>query len=75
MVETNRRGLLRSAVAVALHSLVARDALAFARSRSPVAEHAEEALGAIPPRERLLLDFDWRFFPGPSAGLQIASKR
>ncbi|MDB6010577.1 MAG: glycoside hydrolase family 2 sugar binding protein, partial [Gammaproteobacteria bacterium] len=64
MVETNRRELLRSAVAVAVHSLVARNALALGRSQSPIVEHAEAALGAVPPRERLLLDFGWQFLPG-----------
>jgi beta-galactosidase len=64
MVETHRRALLRSAVAVAVHSLFVRNALALGTSRSPVAEHPVEALGAVAPRERLLLDFGWRFIPG-----------
>jgi beta-galactosidase len=64
VVETNRRELLRSAVAVALYSLVARNALAHRLSRSALVEHAQEARGAAPPRERLLLDFGWKFLPG-----------
>ena len=64
MVETNRRELLRSAAVVALQALVARNALALGLSRSPVADHAQEALGAVSPRERLLLDFGWQFLPG-----------
>ena len=61
MVETNRRELLRSAVAVALHSLAARSALALGLPRSTLNEPADEAL---PPRERLLLDFGWKFTAG-----------
>ena len=64
MVETNRRALLRGAVAVAVHSLLVRNALALGAARSAVAEHPVEALGAVAPRERLLLDFGWRFIPG-----------
>src|SRR5450631_1210510 len=59
MVEINRRDLLRSAVAVALHSLVARNALALESSGSPVG-----MLAVVPPRERLLLDFGWKFLAG-----------
>ena len=61
MVETNRRDLLRSAVALALHPLAARSGLALGLPRSTLAEHVDEAL---PPRERLLLDFGWKFTPG-----------
>ena len=64
MVETNRRALLRGAVAVAVHSLLVRDALALGAARSAVAEDPVGALRAVAPRERLLLDFGWRFIAG-----------
>ena len=60
MAETSRRELLRGTVAVALHSILARSALAL----GTVGQHAQEAPGAVAPRERLLLDFDWKFLPG-----------
>jgi beta-galactosidase len=59
MVEIKRREILRTAVAVALHSLAARNALALGLASAPVT--AQEV---VPPRERLLLDFGWKFLPG-----------
>jgi len=47
---TNRRALLRGAAALTLHSILARNA---------------QALGpSAQPRERLLLDFNWKFLAG-----------
>ena len=64
VVETNRRELLRSAVALTLHSVLSRDALARGPTGSLVSEPAAEAPAAVAPRERLLLDFGWQFLPG-----------
>lgn len=50
-----RRDLLRGAAAAALHSLFACNSRALGAAAS---------LEATPPRERLLLDFGWRFLPG-----------
>jgi beta-galactosidase len=64
MVETKRRDLLRGATAVALHSLFARNSLALGAAAPSIAQNAPQALETAPPRERLLLDFGWRFLPG-----------
>ncbi len=60
MAKTSRRELLRGSVAVALNSILARNALAV----GPVNQPAQAALEAVAPRERLLLDFGWKFVPG-----------
>ena len=64
MVETNRRNLLRGAVAVTLESLFAHNSLAIGLTTSTAAQNAAQSPTPPSPRERLLLDFDWRFFPG-----------
>lgn len=49
MVATNRRDVLRGAIALGLQSLVSSNSWALGLS------------GTVAPRERLLLDFDWKF--------------
>ena len=53
MLRLTRRAVLRSGLAAGATSLVAGSALAQAA-----------ALEGLPPRQRLLLDFGWRFFQG-----------
>src|SRR5689334_13859755 len=64
MFESNRRDLLRGALALAFHSLVSRDAAALGLAAPGSPENAAEALAAVAPRERLLLDFGWKFLMG-----------
>jgi beta-galactosidase len=70
MTGSNRRDVLRGTLAVALHSLLARNALALGSPSGPAgddptgAPSADDPTGApaaIAPRERLLLDFGWKF--------------
>ena len=58
MFQTNRRDLLRFAGAFGLYSIVARHSLAFG------IEGSGQSLAVVTPRERLLLDFGWKFFLG-----------
>jgi beta-galactosidase len=60
----NRRDVLQSAGALALYSLIPRNAAALERSARDSTDAAAQALAAIAPRERLLLDFGWKFFMG-----------
>src|SRR2546430_185272 len=64
MFETDRRNLIRSAVALAIHSLATRNALARGIAAPSAAQNAPDVPAAIAPRERLLLDFGWKFFLG-----------
>ena len=62
MTSLTRRDLLRSGLAVSASTLLpgtARRAHALL-ARYPTPEPA----GAVPPRERLLFDFGWKFFQG-----------
>jgi beta-galactosidase len=61
MFETNRRDVLRGAIAVGLHSLITTNSLAFGLARAASLENEAQAFPAVSPRERLLLDFDWKF--------------
>src|SRR6185295_6126103 len=49
---------------LALYSLVPRNAAALDEAARDSAEKAAQALAATAPRERLLLDFGWKFFMG-----------
>ena len=49
MIQTNRRDVLRGAIALGLHSVISSNSLALGISST------------VAPRERLLLDFDWKF--------------
>ena len=64
MSEVNRRDLLRGAAAVGLQSLVARKAFALGIGAASVPQDAAHGSAAVSPRERLLLDFDWKFLFG-----------
>ena len=57
-----RRNLFRFGLAFSATSLVARTAAM--RAEALFAAYAEESFAALPPRERLLLDFGWKFFQG-----------
>jgi len=63
MKNLTRRELLRSGVAVSATSLVAGSSLA--RAHALLAEYPQgasaEAMSAVGPRERLLMDFGWKF--------------
>ena len=60
-----RRELLRSGIALSATSLVANSAVARAETLFAAATEASaESLAALAPRERLLLDFGWKFFQG-----------
>ncbi len=61
MSSLTRRDLLRSGLALSASSLVARSVK---RAYPLLAAHSAEASAAVPPRERLLLDFGWKFFQG-----------
>jgi beta-galactosidase len=56
-----RRDLLRSGLAVSASTLVAGS---FQRAHALLAAHPAPEAGALPPRERLLFDLDWKFFQG-----------
>jgi len=56
-----RRDLLCSGLALSASTLAARAAR---RTHAPIAAASAEALAAVPPREHLLFDFGWKFFPG-----------
>jgi beta-galactosidase len=62
MPNVSRRNLLRSGLALSAASLVAGSAAA--RAESFLSAYAGEALAALAPRERFLLDFGWKFFQG-----------
>ncbi|HEX5208564.1 MAG TPA: beta-galactosidase GalA [Steroidobacteraceae bacterium] len=65
MFVMNRRELLRGgAAAVGLCSLVARKLLARGIEGASAPQHAQYGFAAVAPRERLLLDFDWKFVLG-----------
>ncbi|MFL6601843.1 MAG: beta-galactosidase GalA [Steroidobacteraceae bacterium] len=64
MFDENRRDMLRGAAAVAVHSLLAGTMPALGLAASTQPDSAAQPLTAVPPRERLLLDFGWKFFPG-----------
>lgn len=66
MKNVSRRDLLRSGVALSAASLLAASPVARAQAMAD-AYAGEEALPALAPRQRLLLDFDWRFFQGNAA--------
>lgn len=74
MTEINRRDFLRTGLALSAGSLVAGTAeahLAGASSSSSSSSSALAAPASIPgPRERLLLDFDWKFHLGDPPGLR-----
>ncbi|WP_158820806.1 beta-galactosidase GalA [Granulicella sp. S156] len=59
-----RRELLRSGIALSATSLVANSAVARAETLFAAAETSAGSLAALAPRERLLLDFGWKFFQG-----------
>ena len=59
MPSLSRRAILRSGFALSASSLLASSAMA--RAEGLFATAADDALA---PRERLLLDFDWKFFQG-----------
>jgi beta-galactosidase len=63
MKNLTRRELLRSGVAVSATSLVAGSSLA--RARALLADYPQaasaEAMSAVAPRERQLMDFGWKF--------------
>jgi beta-galactosidase len=59
-----RRELLRSGIALSATSLVAHSAVACADALFAAAEASAGSLAALAPRERLLLDFGWKFFQG-----------
>jgi beta-galactosidase len=64
MSSLNRRDLLRSSLALSATTLLAGSVgRAHALLTAP-GEVSLEALGAVAPRERLLFDFGWKFFPG-----------
>jgi beta-galactosidase len=58
----SRRNILRSGLALSATSLFA--ASPAARAQALAEAYFAEALPALAPRQRLLLDFDWRFFQG-----------
>ncbi len=64
MSEMNRRELLRGAAAVGVGSLLARNALAVATAGASSQQDQAYGFAAVAPRERLLLDFDWKFVLG-----------
>ncbi len=69
MSTMKRRDLLRSGLAASLTSLLPAPALARVHNllRSYPSAPSAEALAAVAPRERLLMDFDWKFFQGNDA--------
>src|SRR6185312_1039282 len=66
MFDASRRNLLRGATAITVHSLFARNTLASEDGAAP-SRVKSEALTPVGPRERLLLDFGWKFFAGDAA--------
>src|ERR1700681_4117034 len=60
-----RRDLLRSSLALSATTLVA-GSVGRAHALLPTypAAASADALSAVSPRERLLFDFGWKFFPG-----------
>jgi len=66
MFDASRRNLLRGATAITVHSLFARNTLASENGAAP-SRVKSEALTPVGPRERLLLDFGWKFFAGDAA--------
>jgi beta-galactosidase len=64
MFDPNRRDLLRGAAAIAVHCFLTGKASALALAAASEPGFGAQALTAVPPRERLLLDFGWKFFPG-----------
>ena len=65
MSSLTRRDLLRSGLAVSASSLLVPAAIN--RAHALVAKYAalsEDAATAVAPRERLLMDFGWKFFQG-----------
>ena len=62
MISLTRRDLLRSGLAVSASTLLPGSV---ERAHALLARYsAAEAAGALAPRERLLFDFGWKFFPG-----------
>jgi beta-galactosidase len=60
-----RRDLLRSGIALSATSLVTNSSVARAKTLfTAAAEAAAESPAALAPRERLLMDFGWKFFQG-----------
>ena len=64
MFDENRRDVLRGAAAIAVHSLLAGTLPALGVASPTQPDAGTRTLTAVPPRERLLLDFGWKFFPG-----------
>ena len=64
-----RRDVLRSGIAISASSYL--PGITLARINALLAENSNapsaQALSAIAPREHLLFDFDWKFFPGHAA--------
>ncbi len=63
MPAVTRRSLLRTGLALSAGSVACRASLAHAESLFRAASD-ELAAATMAPRERILLDFDWRFFQG-----------
>jgi len=64
MFDENRRDVLRGAAAIAVQSLLAGTLPALGVASPAQPDAGTRTLTAVPPRERLLLDFGWKFFPG-----------
>ena len=64
MFDAGRRTLLRGATAVTVHALLLRNTSAFGIAAAPKTDSGLQALTAVAPRERLMLDFGWRFLHG-----------
>jgi beta-galactosidase len=62
MSTVSRRDVLRSGLALSATSLLAGSAMARAEALL-----AGQAMSSLAPRERFLLDFDWKFFMGNAA--------
>jgi beta-galactosidase len=67
MVDRQRRDLLQGAAALTLQALFLRSAPVLAMGTSARTDSGVQALEALAPRERLLLDFGWKFFRGNAA--------
>src|SRR5579885_3123233 len=63
MVEMNRRDLLCGEAAVGMHTLLARKAIDRGMAEAALPREAQ-GFAAVAPRERLLLDFGWKFTLG-----------
>src|SRR6266498_5420549 len=64
MTSFTRRDLLRSGLAVSATTLVAGS---FQHAHALLARYPAVEAAALPPRERLLFDFGWKFFQGHSS--------